>query len=111
MNKLSTTTLMGVSGESYKFDIYSSETMFRQGLGGVYLIAKRYKLEDGKFTLDPIYIGELADLSMLFGFHKKQSCFQKYGANCKCIYVCGDSGERKEIVEDLIEKHEPYCND
>jgi len=111
MNKLSTTSLLGASGESYKFDVYSSETLFRQGLSGVYLIAKRYKLDDGKFTLDPIYIGELADLSTLFGFHKRQNCFQRHGANCKCIYVCNDAELRKEIVEDLVEKHEPFCND
>lgn len=111
MAKLSTTTLKGASGETYKFDVYSWETIFRHGLAGVYFIAKRYKLGDGQFTLDPIYIGELADLSVLFGFHKKQSCFQKHGANCRCIYVCSDSEQRKEIVEDLIEENEPYCND
>lgn len=110
MNKLSSTALLGISGESYKFDVYSYETVFGHA-GGVYLIAKRYKLADGKFTLDPIYIGELSDLSTLFGFHKKQACFQKHGANCKCIHVCNDSEQRKEIVEDLIEKHEPFCND
>lgn len=110
MNKLSTTSMLGASGESYKFDVYSSETIFNH-VGGVYLIAKRYKLADGKFTLDPIYIAELADLSTLFGFHKRQNCFQRHGANCKCIYLCSDSELRKEIVEDLIEKHEPYCND
>lgn len=111
MNKLSTTTIGGESGANYKFDVYSNETMFRQGLAGVYLIARRYKLEDGKFTLDPIYIGELADLSILFGFHKKQNCFQKYGANCKCIHICNDPSQRKYIVTDLIEYHEPHCND
>lgn len=111
MNKLSTTTLKGASGETYKFDVYSWETMFRQGLGGVYFIAKRYKLADGKFTLDPIYIAELADLSTLFGFHRKQDCFRRHGANCKCIYICSDPDLRQEIVDDLVEENEPFCND
>ena len=111
MNKLSTTTMGGDSGENYKFEVYSNETMFRQGISGVYLIARRFKLPDGKFTLDPIYIGELNDLSILFGFHKKQACFQKHGANCKCIYICSDPERRKYIVQDLIDYHEPHCND
>lgn len=111
MNKLSTTSLGGESGANYKFEVYSNETMFRQGLAGVYLIARRYKLPDGKFTLDPIYIGELADLSTLFGFHKKQDCFVKHGANCKCIHICTDPTQREYIVQDLIAYHEPHCND
>lgn len=111
MNKLSTTSMGGESGANYKFEVYPYETMFRQGIAGVYLIAKRYKLPDGKFTLDPIYIGELSDLSTLYGFHKKQDCFLKHGANCKCIYISTDQKERQYIVQDLIEYYEPRCNE
>lgn len=110
MEKLSSTVLKGMSDEDYKFDVYGWDTMFTQGLAGVYFIARRYKLEDGKYTLDPIYVGEMGDLSLLFGFHKRQKCFHEHGANCKCIYICKDPELRKYIVEDLIEFHEPYCN-
>lgn len=111
MGKLSKTFLKGASGQQYRFDIYTWDTMFRQGLAGVYFIARRYKLSDGSFTLDPIYISERDDLSTLFGFHMKQNCFEKYGANVKCIYLSQDEARRKAIAKDLIEEHEPYCND
>jgi len=111
MPKISKTQLMGASGEQYPFDVYSYDTMFREGLPGIYFIAHRYKLENNQFTLDPIFIGGTSDLSTLYGFHRKQKCFQEHAANVKCIYIIRDDERRKAVVEDLISHHQPYCND
>lgn len=110
-SKISTANVKGASGEQYPFEVYSLETFFRQDLGGIYLIARRYKNAEGNFSLDPIFIGEMDDLSRLFGYHRKQKCFEQFYPNCKCIYLVKDPERRKVIVDDLIEELAPHCND
>jgi len=109
--KISKAKVKGASGEQYPFDVYTLETMFKEGLAGVYLVARRYKNPDGHFSLDPIFVGETEDLATIYGFHRKQACFEKYYPNCRCIYRVKDPERRKEIVEDLIEELAPHCND
>ena len=109
--KISTAKVIGASGRQYPFDVYDWDTIFRVGLAGVYMIARRFKKPDGNFELEPIYVGEREDLSLIFGFHKNQACIQKYYPNCRCIYLVKDADTRKEIVEDLIEKLAPHCNE
>lgn len=111
MGKISNASFMGKSDEQYRFEVYSWDTVFKQGLGGIYVYAKRYKLDDGSFTLDPVYIGEKADLSLLMGIHPKQKCIQDNSANCKCIYQIPDEERRLWVLQDLLASYEPLCND
>ena len=109
--KISTASFYGGSGDGYKFEVYNWDASFRQGLGAVYVIAQRYKLQNGKYTILPVYIAETADISTLMGFfHPKQSCFEKHAANCKCIYLSRDPERREWIVEDLLEEYDTSCN-
>lgn len=110
MGKLSTATLTDASDNRYQFDVYTMDSMFREGYPGVYMIARRYKLEDGQFTLEPLFVGESADLSTLYGYHPQQACIQKHGGNCKCIYHVKSKEKREAIVENLIAALGPHCN-
>ena len=108
--KVSTAEVTGASGRRYPFEVFNWETMFNPGIAGVYLIARRYKKADGKFALEPIYVGEREDIAPIFGYHPKQQCFEPYYPNCRCIYRVRDKETREFIVQDLIEELAPYCN-
>lgn len=111
MSKISTASFRGGSGTRYPFEVYNWDIFFREGLTGVYCIARRYKLEDGSFTLDPIYIGESEDLSKICGFHRKQACLQQYQANVRCVFQVQNPQRRQYIVQDLLEGYDVPCND
>lgn len=86
------------------------DTVFRANLPGVFVIASRYKLPEGHFTLDPIYVGEKEDLSLVTGFLPNQRCIQKHNANVKCIFRKADEEARHWIMEDILLYYDPPCN-
>ncbi len=109
--KISNALFKGDSGEQYRFEIFQLQTVFAEGVGGIYAYAKRYKLPDGNFTIDPIYIGEIDDFLTVVGYHPKQKCMEQYGYNCKCIYKVYDDKRREYVCQDLLDYYEPPCND
>lgn len=111
MGKISNALFNGESGEQYRFEVYTMDTVFRTGLPGVFVIAHRYKLPEGHFTLDPIYVGEREDLSLLTGLLPNQRCIQQHKANVKCIFRKADEDRREYIKEDILDFYDPPCND
>lgn len=107
--RISTAFFEGASGERYRFEVYQMDTVFKQGLGGVYVIARRSKLKEG-FDLEPLFIGEKEDIYFLQGYHPQQNCYLKHGANCKCIHIESNKKLREAMVEDLFDHYKPACN-
>lgn len=107
--KISTAFFEGDSGERYRFEVYQMDTIFKQGISGVYVIARRSKLNES-FDLEPLFIGEMNDLYFLQGYHRAQNCYLKQGANCKCILIEEKKETRALVVEDLLHKYNPICN-
>lgn len=108
MAKISNALFKGGSGEQYRFEVYTLDTVFRSGVGGIYVFARRYKLGEG-FTLDPIYINIKDDFSTLVGYHPKQTCIEQQGGNCKCIYTTDDDDRKEYIMADLLDFYQPPC--
>lgn len=57
-----------------------------------------------------MYVGITDDLSSRFRNHHKESCFDKYNANCICIYLESSKMQRAAIEKDLIDAYSPPCN-
>lgn len=109
MSKLSTAHFNGKSGDQYLFEIYSRDDIFREGMPGIYVLAKRYKLPNGNYTLDPLFIGEKADLSVVYGYHRNQNLLEEKGFNVKCVYEVRDEQRRKAVCNDLLDSYDPPC--
>ncbi|MDQ7047399.1 MAG: GIY-YIG nuclease family protein [Sulfurovum sp.] len=109
MATIGTLTLTGLSGNKYKFNVYSFDTTFKE-LGAIYYISKRTTDSNGKGTHSKIYIGMTGDLSTRFNNHHKEDCFNKKNANCKSILIEENKETRLEIEADLIESLNPPCN-
>ena len=111
MAKLGTLTLNGQSGQSYDFDVYSSDTSWNAGVACVYYISKRTKKNDGTGSHTAIYVGETEDLNDRLSNHHKQQCFDNNGYNAVSIHQNSNNQSRLSIESDLIASHDPPCND
>ncbi|MBU2552478.1 MAG: hypothetical protein KKB20_28965 [Proteobacteria bacterium] len=109
MAKITTATFKGASGSSYSFDVYSSDTSFKN-VGAVYAFTKRTVDSKGKGTHEILYIGESGKLGERIERHEKWSCVEPLGVNCICIHLDGNSNSRLDKESDLIGKANPPCN-
>lgn len=111
MAKFGTVSFTGASGKKYDFNAYSWGTSFKQSYGAVYFITKRSKNPKGGYSHTEIYVGQTEDLSTRFDDHHKQNCFNRYNANCICIYGEQNENTRLEIEQDLLDNYDLPCND
>ena len=111
MTKLTTSilTLNGASDSKYSFDIYSTDTDFKESWGGVYAFTNRYKnADDINHTV--IYIGKTVKFNQRLDGHEKWDEIKKAGGNCLCILKIDKESEMLKIEEDLIKGQKPKLN-
>jgi len=101
---------LGESGKQYEFTVYPINNTFNPNISCVYFVTERTKEFAGGYSHTKIYVGETADLSERFNNHHKQDCFNRYNANCICIYLESSEIKRFEIEQDLIDNYNPPCN-
>lgn len=111
MSKLGSLTLTGASGTEYGFDVYSSDTSWKDDVSCVYYISHREVKADGGGTHTKIYIGETSDLKDRLSNHHKQSCFDRHDYNAISIHQEANETRRLGIEADLIDALNPQCND
>jgi hypothetical protein len=93
-----TITHKGASGNAYAFDVYASDTDWRDGVACVYYISKR----DSAGNHTHIYVGETEDLKNRHLDHHKQQCFERNGYNCISILMESNATKRLQIEKDLV---------
>lgn len=106
MAKLWEIILTGKSWKKYTFNVYLSNTEFKN-VGGVYLISKRNH-ETRKHNF--IYIGQTQDLSTRFDNHHRQDCFDRHWYNCISVHSENNETVRLQIEKDLIDGIDTPCN-
>ena len=109
MGKITTAKFTGKSGTKYPFNVYSSDTSFKD-MSAVYIFTKR-TVKDGKGTHDFLYIGESDELSTRIASHEKWDCVNENGCNCICVHAVDGEGARLEIEQDLRDAGSTPCND
>jgi len=100
----------GKSGTKYTFWVYSRDTRFKEGCGGVYFVTRRELGGAGNYSHTRVYVGQTEDLSTRFDNHHKEMCFNGQRANCVCVLPIADEGRRLSIEKDLIDNYHPPCN-
>lgn len=108
---MATVDFKGKSGKKYTFDVCDIDTEWNDGISAIYIVTKRYKNSDKKFSHTKIYIGRTEDLKERHSNHHKEDCFVKNNANCICIYQEEDSQKLIDIETDLIQGSNTPCND
>jgi len=111
MSKISTITFTGKSATKYDFDVYDINTGWKDDVGVVYVVTKRYKKSYGKYYHDKIYIGRTEDLKERHSNHHQQDCFDSNSANCICIHMESNYQRQVDIETDLIQGNTTQCND
>ena len=109
MDKLGIFGLVGKKTGKHSFNIYDMKTAL-DSVGGIYIVTKRSKNNEGKYEHKVIYIGETKNLKDRFSNHHRQSCFDKNNSNCICFLQEENESKRLEIEKDLIETVSPPCN-
>jgi hypothetical protein len=109
MARFGTIVFEGVSGQKYTFTAYSRDTSFKAP-GAVYFMTKRTEVPNSGASNIKIYVGQTGDLSNRPLNHHRKSCFDRFGANCVCIYLEEDNNMRNSIEMDIMRKYDPPCN-
>ncbi len=93
-------TLLGKSGESYKFLAYPLGTVFKDGFAAVYVITERgIKAATGAMRHKPLIFGQSADL----GKPEVGSDNALYAAaNCICVHAERNEARRQKIQQDIM---------
>lgn len=101
MSKLGTVKFSGKSGTRYAFTAYPLQTVFVQGLGGVYVVTRRRqgKTKSG-FVHRRICSGQSDDLRQPLPGDEQGFCAK--GANCICVHAEKDGPTRRAIELDLV---------
>jgi len=107
---MSIVTFTGKSEKKYEFEIYDIDSEWNDNISAVYIVTKRYKKDDGGYLHNKIYIGRTKDLKDRHSNHHQQLCFDKYNANCICIYQEEDEQQLIDIETDLIQGNTTKCN-
>lgn len=100
-----TTSLLGVSGAKYEFNIFPRSTRFQPN-AGVYVMGRQ--AEGRKFEF--CFIGHSDDLSKRPFNPDKAACFREFGVDHIFIMEEPDARRRAQIVDDLIQSYVPFCN-
>jgi hypothetical protein len=112
MSKITENVLIviGESGKSYEFMIYSLDTEFKS-VSGIYIFAKRYKkLKNELYRYKLIYCGKAKELSNRFYNHHKKDPITEHKPNCICIMKVRTAEERTFIEKDILGNHNFPCN-
>jgi hypothetical protein len=107
--KIDHVAFTGRSGQLYDFRIYVWETKFK-AVPGVYVIASRTVEPDQPAHYEPLFVGEMADLSSVLKDHPRDECFQMYYGNVVGVLKEDDGERRALIVRDLQDGLSPPCN-
>ncbi|MBI5725264.1 MAG: hypothetical protein HZA50_14995 [Planctomycetes bacterium] len=101
MNKIGKIKFNGKSGHRYYFNIYPLETVFDEGLSGVYVVTRRKEGNSKSgFVHKRLSLGHSDDLHQPIA--DEDQPFAEQGANCICVYAEKDSDARQKIVDDLV---------
>jgi hypothetical protein len=97
MPRLATLRLRGASGTDYSFKVYPLGTVFRKGLGGVYILTRRQVAESGRQRHRPLAVGNTGDL------HRTRCRKAPHlpSANCICVRPENSGPARVSIRRDL----------
>ena len=103
--KTKKTFFAGVSGCFYPFMLYPIGTDLPDD-EAVYIFTRA---ENGSYN--PLYIGQTETLKSTISTHAKWVCVSRLFVNALCVHFEKDATVRKQIVNNLIEKQCPPCND
>ncbi len=106
---MATVTITGDSGTKYAFDVLGLDSNFN-AVAGVYVVTDRHETAQGNYTHTVIYFGQTDDLDDRFSDHHKADCFEDHGANSLCFHADENEQSRLAKESDLIEAHNPPCN-
>ncbi|MBN1553950.1 MAG: hypothetical protein JXA11_04340 [Phycisphaerae bacterium] len=99
MSSLGTIKIKGKSGKAYKFKSYPLDTVFDEGLGGVYILTKRRFREATRTQRHkPLMLGHNANLRES-NIDTSDPFYAD--ANCICVLVEKDEIARQGIHQDL----------
>lgn len=97
----------GQSGKTYSYYIYEIGEEFKE-VPGNYIFAK----ETEPRTWEAVYIGQTGDLNERFDDHHKMPCIRQNGATHIHTHESSpDESVRQAEETDLIQYHNPVCND
>ncbi|MDE2134485.1 MAG: GIY-YIG nuclease family protein [Alphaproteobacteria bacterium] len=109
MGKIATATFSGESGTDYSFNVYTSDTTFKD-ISAVYIFTKRTE-KDNKGTHELLYIGESDQLGTRIANHEKWDSVNKHGCNCICVHAIDGDKARVKAETDLRNGNITLCND
>ena len=110
MASLGSVAVIGKSGRKYDFEVYEINLSW-DIVPAVYIVTRRSNNSKGGYKHTAIYIGQTDNLQERFENHHKQDCFDRYNANCLCIYEVSVENTRLAIEDDLLSAHRTECND
>ena len=103
--------LKGESNQNYSFSLFTNETEFKEGFGGVYVFLKGVKIADNtNYNCTSLYIGKTKEFKDRFYDHEKWEEAKKKGFNIIGIYKEDIDSKRLAIEEDLIKSKSPQLN-
>ncbi|WP_165177537.1 hypothetical protein [Desulfovibrio sp. ZJ369] len=105
-----TAIFYGESGDGYQFNIYKSDTNFRN-ISAVYIFCKATIDNDLNLMLAPLYIGETDELGDRIAKHEKLECVIFEGCTHICIKAVSGRKTRLEVEKDLRHNYPTPCND
>lgn len=97
----------GTSGKTYDFQAFPYDTPFDR-VGAVFFVTHRSSV-GGRTAHTRIYCGETSDLSGHRFSDDQERAFRSHGANCICIHLIEDPGERRAIEKDIHGNYTLLC--
>jgi hypothetical protein len=110
MAKIGDAGFKGVSGATYRFDVYTLDTKFNN-IGALYIYSTRTVDSEGRGKHKVLYIGEARELKDRIAYHEMWPCFERYSVNCICIHPDKDEDSRLRKQADLLRAIETPCNE
>lgn len=95
----------GVSGCYYPFKYFSLTDEFPEA-AAVYIFTRS---QNG--SNEPLYIGETGTLKSTIRDHEKWVCVCRMFVNTLYVHFEKDAAVRQQIVDNLIKRQRPPCND
>jgi len=102
MPQLGVTTLVGSSGKSYEFNVYSKGTIFNDFIPVVYAIAQQN--QEGHQYL---FVGESDNVRPALDGHEKLADFEAAGYDTILFHRDARADVRQAVVTDLAEALSP----
>ena len=87
----------------YKFGAYPLDTVFKKGMGGVFVVTRRVRKNSGAVKHREIHLGQTGDLRK--PLPDTAGSFTTAGANCICVHGEKSETTRQLIQQDLVGRH------